>query len=68
MSHPAPGPAAAIFVPGIPEACPPGEGMVWSGCAAFDVAPLDNDSQGFDGQDGSGLRKCRMTLVDVGQC
>lgn len=44
MTHPAthPSPAVVVLVAGIPEACPPGEGMVWSGRAAFaDVAPFE---------------------------
>jgi hypothetical protein len=59
MPHPArPGPAAAILCRAIPEVCPPGEGMVWSGRAAFaDVAPLRELQLGFDGRYGHLPRK-----------
>jgi hypothetical protein len=41
-----------FLCPTIPEACLPGEGMVWWGYAAFaDVAPLGDAGQGLSGRD-----------------
>jgi hypothetical protein len=66
MPHPAhPGSAAAVCVAGIPEVCPPGEGMVLLDPVAFaDVVPLGEPSPALGVR--GGQRPAKMP-VDVGQ-